>query len=246
MVDELVLYLNEHHFKSIGLHGDMKQSSRTQVMENYKSGRIHILVATDVAARGIDVENIQAVINYDIPQDDEYYIHRIGRTGRAGKTGKAFTLITNRKQLYWVRDMERFTKSTITEHPIPSLEEITEKRNEKLKRKISIALSEDKTQYWNEFIDVLESEGCPNRQLIAGLLEMLSNRDKKTLPIVKVADQRNNSKNQLETVSKFASTLVVLKRLPPTLLWERLSKTQDFQQVRLAKLISIQNTPSLI
>lgn len=215
MVDELVLYLNEHHFKSIGLHGDMKQSSRTQVMENYKSGRIHILVATDVAARGIDVENIQAVINYDIPQDDEYYIHRIGRTGRAGKTGKAFTLITNRKQLYWVRDMERFTKSTITEHPIPSLEEITEKRNEKLKRKISIALSEDKTQYWNEFIDALESEGCPNRQLIAGLLEMLSNRDKKTLPIVKVADQRNNSKKSTGNRVKIRVDIGRSKKIAP-------------------------------
>lgn len=81
----------------------MKQASRTKVLDLFKSGQIDILVATDVAARGIDVDNIDAVFNFDLPQDTEYYVHRIGRTGRAGKSGRAYTLITGRKQFYSMR-----------------------------------------------------------------------------------------------------------------------------------------------
>ena len=81
MVDELTENLVAKGFKAAGLHGDMKQQSRTQVLNAFKSGRINILIATDVAARGIDVDDVDAVFNYDIPQDNEYYIHRIGRTG---------------------------------------------------------------------------------------------------------------------------------------------------------------------
>ena len=85
MVDDLVQYLGDRGFQALGLHGDMKQSGRTQVMQSFRNGKASILVATDVAARGIDVEDIEAVYNFDIPQEFEYYIHRIGRTGRAGK-----------------------------------------------------------------------------------------------------------------------------------------------------------------
>ncbi|MDD6098422.1 MAG: DEAD/DEAH box helicase, partial [Oscillospiraceae bacterium] len=89
MVDELTEQLIQAGFRAAGLHGDMKQSQRTQVMNGFKKGASSVLVATDVAARGIDVSGIDAVFNYDIPQDNEYYIHRIGRTGRAGKAGNA-------------------------------------------------------------------------------------------------------------------------------------------------------------
>lgn len=85
MVDDLTGWLLDHGFKAEGLHGDMKQSQRTVVMDAFKAGRTSILVATDVAARGIDVDDINCVFNYDIPQNAEYYVHRIGRTGRAGK-----------------------------------------------------------------------------------------------------------------------------------------------------------------
>ena len=84
MVDELTEALQNRGFAAVGLHGDMKQMQRTQVMNSFKNGRCNILIATDVAARGIDVKGVDAVFNYDLPQDHEYYIHRIGRTGRAG------------------------------------------------------------------------------------------------------------------------------------------------------------------
>jgi len=93
MVDELTEELINRGFPAIGLHGDMKQSQRTQVMNSVKSGKSTILIATDVAARGIDVKGIDMVFNYDLPQDHEYYIHRIGRTCRAGKGGTASFMI---------------------------------------------------------------------------------------------------------------------------------------------------------
>ena len=97
----------------LSLHGDMKQEHRTNVMNQFRSGAFPILIATDVAARGIDVDDVELVCNYDIPQDNEYYIHRIGRTGRAGKSGKAITLISGKRQERALRDIMHFTKTHI-------------------------------------------------------------------------------------------------------------------------------------
>jgi ATP-dependent RNA helicase DeaD len=110
MVDDLCQYLNDSGYPSVGIHGNMKQNVRTQVMESFKNGSAKMLVATDIAARGIDAQDVEAVINFDIPQNTEYYVHRIGRTGRAGKAGKAFTIISGKKQSMELRDIERFTK----------------------------------------------------------------------------------------------------------------------------------------
>ncbi len=124
MVDDLSEELAKSGFKAMGLHGDMKQAQRTQVMNSFKNGSISILIATDVAARGIDVSGVDAVFNYDLPQDNEYYIHRIGRTGRAGHKGTAYTLISGRKQVYALKDISKFTKAEITELPLPKKSDI--------------------------------------------------------------------------------------------------------------------------
>ena len=92
-VDELTKELSDRGYFAEGLHGDMKQAQRDRVMRNFRAGKTEILIATDVAARGIDVDDVEAVFNYDLPQDDEYYVHRIGRTGRAGRTGMAFSFV---------------------------------------------------------------------------------------------------------------------------------------------------------
>jgi ATP-dependent RNA helicase DeaD len=101
-----------------GLHGDLRQSQRTQVMNRFRSGNVSYLVATDVAARGLDVDNLDAVINYDIPLDEEYYVHRIGRTGRAGKSGKAFTLVVGSERNR-LRDIMNYTNVKIDKGVIP-------------------------------------------------------------------------------------------------------------------------------
>ncbi len=127
MADEVAAHLNKNGFTCEAIHGDMNQSQRTRVMEGFKSARLPILVATDVAARGIDVSNIDYVINYDVPQNSEYYIHRIGRTGRAGKDGSAITICSGRRQVYQLRDIAREISSEIAPIPIPTVANIREK-----------------------------------------------------------------------------------------------------------------------
>lgn len=111
-VDELTSSLQSRGYSTEALHGDMKQDQRNRVMTKFKKGLIDILIATDVAARGIDVDNVEAVFNYDLPSDEEYYVHRIGRTGRAGKAGKSFTFVVGR-EIHKLKDIQRYTKSTI-------------------------------------------------------------------------------------------------------------------------------------
>ena len=125
MVDELTTELNKAGYPALGLHGDMKQEMRTMVMNRFKKGMVSVLIATDVAARGIDVDNMDVVINYDIPQELEYYVHRIGRTGRAGKSGLAITL-ASRRQKHVMRQIERLSNSEIKELPMPSKEQLNE------------------------------------------------------------------------------------------------------------------------
>ncbi len=113
MVDELTDTLQDLDVEARGLHGDMRQRERDRVMQDFRRGRAKVLIATDVAARGIDVSNVEAVINYDIPQQTEYYVHRIGRTGRAGRGGLSVTLLQGRRQKVALDDIMRHTKSEI-------------------------------------------------------------------------------------------------------------------------------------
>lgn len=126
-VDELTSGLQSRGFSAEALHGDMRQEHRDKVMGLFRKGHFDILIATDVAARGIDVDDVEAVFNYDIPNDEEYYVHRIGRTGRAGRAGKAFTFISGR-EIYKLRDIQRYTKSTVTLMKPPSLNDVEEKK----------------------------------------------------------------------------------------------------------------------
>lgn len=130
-VDELVQELQGGGYFAEGLHGDLKQEQRDRVMNSFRNGATEILVATDVAARGIDVDDVEAVFNYDIPQDDEYYVHRIGRTGRAGRDGIAFSFVVGR-EVYKLRDIQRYCKTRIIPQAIPSLDDITEIKAEKI------------------------------------------------------------------------------------------------------------------
>ena len=126
-VDELTDKLNTRGYSVEALHGDMKQASRDRVMKQFRSGKLDLLVATDVAARGIDVDDIEVVFNYDLPSDDEYYIHRVGRTARAGKTGKAYTFVVGR-EIIDLKNIQHTVKATITRASIPTLVNVQESR----------------------------------------------------------------------------------------------------------------------
>ncbi len=141
-VDELVLELQNRGYFAEGLHGDLKQMQRDRVMQGFRDGITDILVATDVAARGIDVDDVEAVFNYDLPQDDEYYVHRIGRTGRAGRTGKSFTFIVG-KEVYKLKDIQRYCKTKIKAQPIPSLDDVANMKVEHVFRRLEKIMQEE-------------------------------------------------------------------------------------------------------
>jgi len=191
MVDELCNVLNDSGFKSMGLHGDLKQSQRNQVMKDFKSGRVSILIATDVAARGIDVDDIEAVFNYDIPQENEYYIHRIGRTGRAGKTGASFTLAAGRTQLMKVHTLERFMGAKIEEATVPTLEDIRVRHLEKFRGDIKQMVDDKTGSEWMKFVEDLEAEGYNSKDIAAALCSKISGKNKRLLAV------RNIHKNDI-------------------------------------------------
>ena len=173
MVDELVDELNSYDIKAIGLHGDMKQQARTRVMDQFRTGNYPILIATDVAARGIDVDNIDLVVNYDIPQDNEYYIHRVGRTGRAGKKGKAITLIAGKRQRQFIRDIMRYTKTAIAHRQLPSSEELLEESKRAFVAQVMSACSEDINEESIEIANEILGEGVAIENVLSALISML-------------------------------------------------------------------------
>lgn len=172
-VDELVQDLQGRGYFAEGLHGDLKQMQRDRVMNSFRSGTTEILVATDVAARGIDVDNVEAVFNYDIPQDDEYYVHRIGRTGRAGKEGIAFSFVVGR-EVYKLRDIQRYCKTKIIPQAIPSLDDITAIKAEKIMEQVMDLIRDTDLTKMVALIErtVLTEEECTSLDVAAALLKL--------------------------------------------------------------------------
>ncbi|MDR0991737.1 MAG: DEAD/DEAH box helicase [Ruminococcus sp.] len=188
-VQELSDMLVANGFKAAGLHGDMKQMSRTQVLNSFKHGKINILIATDVAARGIDVEDVDIVFNYDLPQDNEYYIHRIGRTGRAGKKGESHTLISGRRQVYDLRDLARFVKAEITPKTLPTKEEIIEMKVRRLFDRIETAAESGKyDRFMSVFEKLIAERGLSPETIAVVLLGMRLSKDLKHVPDTIKAD----------------------------------------------------------
>ena len=154
MVDELTNALQGRGYFAEGLHGDMKQMQRDRVMNHFRNGNTEILVATDVAARGIDVDDVEAVFNFDVPQDDEYYVHRIGRTGRAGRTGRSFTFVKG-KEVYKLKDIQRYCKTKILAQKIPSMEDVVQVRLEKIMDRIDTIIEEEDL---TKIVNMIESQ----------------------------------------------------------------------------------------
>ena len=198
MADELSLSLNESGFNTSALHGDLKQSQRNTVMNEFKSGRNNILIATDVAARGIDVEGIEAVINYDIPQDNEYYVHRIGRTGRAGNKGASYTLVANRGQIMRIRDLERVLKSKIKEDYIPSIESITEKQKVKQYENVKKLIDENVEKNGKEVIEQLMEDGYSAFDIACALYQKTSSQNTRLATVKNIKKSETKRRDSSE------------------------------------------------
>lgn len=182
-VDELVADLKGRGYFAEGLHGDMKQSQRDRVMNGFRNGRTDILVATDVAARGIDIDDVEAVFNYDVPQDDEYYVHRIGRTGRAGREGRAFTLVVG-KEIYKLKDIQRYCKTKIRRQPIPSVNDVAAIKVEKLLEQAGELIATDGLGRMMDLLEeYLDGSDYSATEMAAALLAMqLGETSTQTLP----------------------------------------------------------------
>ena len=172
-VDELISELKGRGYFADGIHGDMKQQQRDRVMDDFRSGNVDILIATDVAARGIDVDDVDMVFNYDIPQDEEYYVHRIGRTGRAGRSGMALSFISG-KEVYKLKDIERYCKTKILAKPVPSLDDVKNTKLDNMFDKIKQTIEEGGlTDMVNLVEEHVNQEEYTSMDMAAALLKML-------------------------------------------------------------------------
>ncbi|HEX2866912.1 MAG TPA: DEAD/DEAH box helicase [Ignavibacteriales bacterium] len=170
-VDELTEHLQARGYAADALHGDMKQATREKVMGKFRKGVIEILIATDVAARGLDVENVEAVFNYDMPQDEEYYVHRIGRTGRAGKSGRAFTFVTGR-DLYRLKDIQKYTKTKMKLMDVPTFDDVREVKAGIFLDQIRNTIKEGGLKKYARFVEKLIDEEFNSLDIASAMMKM--------------------------------------------------------------------------
>jgi ATP-dependent RNA helicase DeaD len=174
--DELGEALQARGFLAETIHGDLNQAQRTRVMKRFREGAVELLVATDVAARGLDIDNVTHVVNYEIPQDAESYVHRIGRTGRAGKAGEAITLIHPR-EFRQLRQIERAVRTRLERREVPSLADLAERQREAMRDDLRAAVSEGDLADYRSLVDDLLEDLDPV-DIAAAALKLLARRDR--------------------------------------------------------------------
>ncbi len=172
MVDDLDEHLHSRGYQTDRLHGDISQAQRDRVMDKFRRRGFEFLVATDVAARGLDVDDLEVVFNFDLPNDAEDYTHRVGRTGRAGRKGLAFTFVSG-QEIYKLQSMVRWAKLDIGRGKIPSLDEVEEARSSVFFEKIRATLEEKKFKPHDRMIDRLLDQGYASTDICSALIHLL-------------------------------------------------------------------------
>jgi ATP-dependent RNA helicase DeaD len=198
--------LKARGFKAEVINGDLDQSARIRVLKRFRQDQIQILVATDVAARGLDIDGISHVFNYDLPREAESYVHRIGRTGRAGKAGIAISLVTP-KEHWSMKRIEKFTKKEITQCEVPSDQEIIRKREEFLLERMRMWLNRNRCNKEKELVNGLINEGYDPIDIAASALK-LARADETQRPIEqfeKVTAKDHGKKKKSKRGKKFAA-----------------------------------------
>jgi ATP-dependent RNA helicase DeaD len=196
MVDELTEHLIARGYGADKLHGDMTQAMRERVMGRFRKRKVEFLVATDVAARGLDVDDIEIVFNYDLPHDGEDYVHRIGRTGRAGKGGKAVTFVAGR-EIYRLENIQRFTRSRIRRERIPSAEEVEGKRATAFADALRETLEKGEYKRHDELLDRLLEQNYSPTDIASALIHLLG-EDKSREPEAIPEDRRPDPHRELD------------------------------------------------
>jgi ATP-dependent RNA helicase DeaD len=172
MVDDLVDHLNVQGYSADRLHGDMSQTMRDRVMNKFRKSGLEFLVATDVAARGIDVDDVQVVFNYDLPYDGEDYVHRIGRTGRKGRSGMAISFASGR-EVFAIRNIERYTNMRIHRAKVPTPAEVEDARANVIVDKLRVTLKEGAFRRQDHLVERLLEEGFNSADIASALLHHL-------------------------------------------------------------------------
>lgn len=171
MVDILVDALKRRGYRTGGLHGDKTQRERDRVMDKFRKGDIEFLIATDIAGRGIDVENVEMVINFDIPTDEEDYVHRIGRTGRAGRAGKAITFVLGR-EMYHLKRIKQYTKKNIAPLQAPSSVDIEARKSNEILEAIKSVISKGHLTTYTNMVEEMCKGEITSQEVAAALLKM--------------------------------------------------------------------------
>ncbi len=170
-VDDLTEHLLARGYAADKMHGDMSQPMRERVIARFRARKIEFLIATDVAARGLDVDDVAVVVNYDLPHDGEDYVHRIGRTGRAGRTGKAITLVAG-GDIHKLTYIQRHTKARIQRLPVPTLEQVEQSRTDKIQRKILSTLDAGNYTRHDALLDQLLARGFTTADILSALVSL--------------------------------------------------------------------------
>jgi len=182
-------FLEKHGFRAAALNGDMTQQLREQTLDRLRSGSLDIVVATDVAARGIDIERISLVVNYDIPLDAESYVHRIGRTGRAGRSGRALLFVEPRERRL-LRNVEHLIKKNIEEVELPNHEVLQACRRKKFKDKITTQLEHHDLELYRELLEDMFTADQSQEDIAAAMMMLLQGKQKLILPPDPVVDKK--------------------------------------------------------
>jgi ATP-dependent RNA helicase DeaD len=211
---DLAEKLQARGYVAVALNGDLQQKQRERTISQLKSGKLDILIATDVAARGLDVTRISHVINYDIPNETDAYIHRIGRTGRYGRTGEAILFVTPREK-HWLRRIEKATRQKIEMMELPSTEMINDKRVARFKQNITDAIAREGLGFYQTLIEEYQQEhNIPATEIAAALAKLVQGKEPlllKPLPVGRkgqkgsVVRERNNSRGRNESKGKTGS-----------------------------------------
>ncbi len=177
-VDEIAEALSERGYSAEGIHGDLGQNRRDTIMRKFRAGEVEVLVATDVAARGLDISGVTNIYNFDIPQDPESYVHRIGRTGRMGETGLATTFVTPR-EIDHLRSIEQLTKQRILRKPIPTVNEAFAGLQHLAVENLLQAMEKENIQTYKNLAESLLEE-YDSVTLVSAALKILTREPEKT------------------------------------------------------------------
>ena len=242
MVENLEEEIAQKGYKVDSLHGDMRQSSRDNVMKKFRNGTIDVLIATDVAARGLDVSDIDIVFNYDLPQQAEYYVHRIGRTARAGKKGLSFTFVTNRDYPKF-REIEKYANIKMERIDLPTKGDLERESMENLFDRVSknILKAEDNVQY-SEVLNKLLAQGHSLYDISASLLKMVneSSKSRKITEIDKVDFGKKfemNRSNRADKSKRSAKTTKEMKKIKGPKIFINKGKRDGLDSREIIRLI---------